>query len=160
MFILTVHWDLRLLWAVLTVTAKFYIFCLLAAAAYTTYCLARTVSRLRRLHKDVASTDRATVKHRLIEMTRAIESLRQLYTLFFFLFGIVFANEIFAILRAIGYSSMSLPALRIDVFEPITAFAFLVFAVLTFLHVLQWIVAAPLRSFFTTTFNHGHQQDE
>jgi len=93
-------------------------------------------------------------------MTRVIENLRQLHTLFFFLFGIVFANEIFAILRAIGYSSMSLSALRIGVFEPIIAFAFLVFAVLTFLHALQWVVAARLRSFFITTFNHGYQQDE
>jgi hypothetical protein len=31
MFILTVHWDMRLLWAALTITAKFYILFLLAA---------------------------------------------------------------------------------------------------------------------------------
>jgi hypothetical protein len=31
MFILTVRWDMRLLWAALTITAKFYILFLLAA---------------------------------------------------------------------------------------------------------------------------------
>jgi len=159
MFILTVHWDLRLLWAVLTVTARFYVLCLLAAAAYTTYFLARTVPRLRRLQKGVATTDRASVKRRLIEMTRGIETLRQFHTLLFFLFGIVFANEVFATLRAIEYSSMSLSAARIDVFEPVTAFALFVFAVLAFLHAFQWIVAARLQSSFATNFNRSHLQD-
>jgi len=160
MSILTVDWDLRLLWAVLTVTAKFYVLCLLAAAAYTTYCLTRTASQARRLHRDVKSVGAARVKRHLIQMNSAIENLRQFHTLLFFLFGICFANEIFALFRAIGYSSMSLSALRIDVFEPVTAFAFFVFAVLAFLHAFQWIVAARLRSFFATKFNHIYAQDE
>jgi len=92
-------------------------------------------------------------------MTRGIETLRQFHTLLFFLFGIVFANEVFATLRAIEYSSMSLSAARIDVFEPVTAFALFVFAVLAFLHAFQWIVAARLQSSFATNFNRSHLQD-
>lgn len=88
MSVLTVHWDSRLLRAVLTVTVKFYVLCLLTAAAYTIYVLARTVSRVRRVHRDVASTAAARVKCRLIEMNRVIENLRQFHTLPFFLFGI------------------------------------------------------------------------
>jgi hypothetical protein len=160
MFILTVHWDLRLVWAALTVTAKFYVLCLLAAAAYTTYFLVRTVFRLRRLQKDAASVDPGLMKRRLIEMTRQIETLCQLHTLLFFLFGIFFANEIFATLRTIEYSSMSLSGARIDVFEPAAAFAFFVFVVLVFLHALQWIVSARLQSFFTANFNQTYLQDE
>jgi flagellar biosynthesis protein FlhB len=160
MFILTVHWDLRLEWAVLTVTAKFYVFCLLAAAAYTTFFLVQTVSRIRRLQKDVASIDATPVKCRLIEMTRGIENLRQFHILLFFLFGMFFANEMFALIRAIEYSSMSLSAARIDVFEPVAAFAFFVFVVLTLLHVFQWIVAARLQSFFAANFNHPYLQND
>ena len=160
MSILAVDWDLRLLWAVLTVTAKFYVLCLLAAAAYTTYCLTRTVSHVRRLHRDVASVNETRMKRHLFEMSRVFENLRQFHTLLFFLFGICFANEIFAIFRAIGYSSMSLSALRIDVFEPVTAFAFFVFMVLAFLHAFQWIVSARLRSYFATRFNHSYLQHE
>ena len=32
MYILTVHWDLIALWAILSLTAKFYMVCLLASA--------------------------------------------------------------------------------------------------------------------------------
>jgi hypothetical protein len=150
MSILTVHCDLRLLWAVLTVTAKFYVLCLMAAAGCTTYFLAWTVFRLRRLQKSVPSVGAALVKRRLIEMVRGIETQRQFHTLLFFLFGMFFANEMFATLRAIEYSSVSLSAARIDVFEPGTAFAFFVFAVLAFLHAFQWVVAARLRSLSDT----------
>jgi hypothetical protein len=41
---------------------------------------------------------------------------------------------------------MSLSAARIDVFEPVAAFAFLVFVVLIFLHILQWTAAARLQA--------------
>jgi hypothetical protein len=146
MFILTVHWDLRLLWASLTVTAKFYIICLLGTAACTTYFLARTMYHLRRLQKE-SSIEAASVRRRQFEITRRIETLRQLHTLLFLLFGVVFANEMFATLRAIEYSSMSLSAARIDVFEPLTAFAFFAFVVLVFLQTFHWIVAARLQSF-------------
>lgn len=152
-FILTVHWDIRLVWAVLTVTAKFYVVGLLVAAAHTTYFLVQTVSGIRRLQKDDTSIDAAPGKRRLAEMTRGIENLRQLHILLFFLFGMFFANEMFALIRAIEYSSMSLSAASIDIFEPVAAFAFFVFGVLALLHVFQWIVAACLQSFFAANLN-------
>jgi hypothetical protein len=145
MFILTVHWDMRLVWAVLTVTAKFYILFLLAATVYSTSSLALITIRLHRLLKHGASADMSL---RLIEMTKRVESLRQFHTLLFLLFGLCCANEVFATLRTIHYSWLSLSAAKIDVFEPVTAFAFLVFVVLTFLHAFQWAVAARLQSTF------------
>jgi hypothetical protein len=83
---------------------------------------------------------------RLMEMTRAVGTLRQFHAFLFLLFGICSANEVFATLRAIQYSSMSLSAAKIDVFEPITALAFVVFSVLLFLHVFQWAVAHRLQA--------------
>jgi hypothetical protein len=145
MFILTVHWDMRLVWAVLAITAKFYILFLLAATVYSTSSLALITIRLRRLLKRGASAD---VSLRLTEMTKRVESLRQFHTLLFLLFGLCCANEVFATLRTIQYSSMSLSAPKIDVFEPVTAFVFWVFVVLTFLHAFQWAVAARLQSAF------------
>ena len=49
MFILTMHWDLRSLWAVLTITAHLYILCLMPAAVYSTGFLIRIAFRLRLL---------------------------------------------------------------------------------------------------------------
>jgi hypothetical protein len=147
MYILTVPWDLRSLWAIFTVTAKFYIVCLLIAAAYTIFFLARTALRLRRASKDAASADAARVKPRLVEITKGIDNLRQFHTLLFLLSGVSCANEMFATLRTVRYSWMSLSAARIDVFEPVVAFAFFVFALLVFLHAFQWTVAARVQRF-------------
>jgi hypothetical protein len=154
MFILTVHWDLRLLWAGLTETAKFYIFCLLVAAGYTAVVLIRTVSRLRHLSKDSALTASPRVGHSLIQMTKGIENLRQLHTLFFFLFGVFLTNEMYAAVRAILDSRMSLSALGFEVFGPVIAFAFCVSIIFLFLHVSQWIIAARLQSYCSANLNH------
>ena len=150
MFILTVHWDIRAVWSVLTPTAKFYVFCLLLAALATTYVLGQAIFRIRRLRKGVASIDVAIAARCATEVKRRIENLCQLHLLLLFLFGMIFANEMFALVRAIESSSMSLSAARIDICEPITALAFFVFGVLLFLHILQWIVATLLQSFLTT----------
>jgi hypothetical protein len=150
MFILTVHWDIRAVWSVLTPTAKFYAFCLLLAAVATTYYLGQAIFRLRRLRKGVASIDTAIAARCATEVKGRIENLCQLHQLMFFLFGMIFANEMFALVRAIEDSSMSLSAARIDICEPITALAFFVFGVLLFLHILQWIVATMLQSFLAT----------
>jgi hypothetical protein len=81
-------------------------------------------------------------------MSAQIENLRQFHTLLFLLFGVCCANEVFATLRGIKYSSMSLSAPTIEVFEPVVAFAFFVFVVLMFMHALQWTVAVRLQSAF------------
>ena len=146
MFISTVGDDIGALWLTLTYAAKFYIFCLLIGAVYTICLLARTVFRLRVLHRDVEVTDPPRVRSQLIEMSRGIENLRQFNLLLFFLFGVSFANETFATLRAIRSMSLSLSGARIDIFEPLVAFAFLAFVVLALLHTVQWIVAARLQA--------------
>lgn len=145
MFILTVHWDVRALWGVLPVTAKFYLFCLLAAVAYTIYFLTRTLSRLHRLPQDAPSNSETSLRLSLIEMTNGMENLRQFHTLLLLLFGVFFTDEIFATLRGIRLYSASLSAARMEIFEAPTAFAFTVFAVLLFLHSFQWIGTARLR---------------
>jgi hypothetical protein len=127
------------------VTAKFYIFCLVVAVGYSTVLLVRTTSRFHRLSKDEAATDSPRLRHRLIEMTKGIENLRQLHSFLFFLFGVFFTNEMYAAVRAIQDSRMSLSALGFEVFGPTITFAFCTFVTFAFLHVLQWIVAALLQ---------------
>ena len=150
MFILTVRWDVRAIWSVLTPTARFYVLCLLLAAVATTYFLGQSIFRMRRLLNGVTSIDAAIAGRCATKVKGRIENLRQLHLLLFFLFGMIFANEMFALVRAIEHSSMSLSAARIDICEPITALAFFVFGVLLFLHILQWIVATLLQSFLAT----------
>ena len=156
MFILTMHWDVRAAWTILTATSKFYIVCLLAAAVYSTYSIVRIALRLHQLlKKDVTPTAEKNVRFQLIQMTRGVETSRQFQTLLFLLFGVCCANEIFATFRVIKYSAMSLSGARIEVFEPVAAFAFVVFVVLFFLHAFQWIVAARLQSAFAANANHA-----
>lgn len=153
MVILTVHWDLLLLWEVLTITAKFYFICLMATAAYSTYFLARIALRLRQLLKHKASSETHRELFRVTEVRKRIENLRRFHTLLFLLFGVCCANEAFATIQAIKRSAQSLSAVGIEAFEPFTAFVFAVFLVFVFLHVFQWTVAARLQSSSGTRFN-------
>jgi len=73
--------------------------------------------------------------------------------LLFLLFGVCCANEVFAILPAIQYSSASLSAVRMDIFEPVAVFAFFVLSVLLVLHIFQRAVAARLQAAFPTNTN-------
>ena len=121
MFILTVHWDFREIWGVLTITAKFYAFFLLASAAYTVRCLARTSIHLHDLSKNL-TIDRRAREGRRIEMTSALRTVRQLQTFCFLLFCVVLANEVFAAFRAVPLAEMSLSGARIEMFEPLAIF--------------------------------------
>ncbi len=145
MFILSVPWDLRALWAILTLTAKLYVLCLLAGAGYTTYALVLTALRLSAIRRHLL-TDKDKTCIQLRNAATKLETLRQLQVTLFLLFGICCANEVFATLRTSRYSAMSLSAIRIDtLFEPLTAFAFVVFAVLLFLHSLHWAISHRLQ---------------
>jgi hypothetical protein len=85
-------------------------------------------------------------------MGSKLEALRQLHILLLLLFGVDCANEVVATLRVIQYSSISLSAARMDIFEPLAAVSFFVFMVLLFLHVSQWAVSTRLRRSMATTF--------
>ena len=141
MLILSVPWDFRSLWAALTLTANLYIICLLAASAYTTCSLTRITVRLRKIAK------REKAEMLLVDkMTAKAQTLREFHTMLFLLFGLCCSNELFATLRGIQNSAVSLSAARFDVFGPVVAFAFFVFAVLLFLHGFRWAVAHRLRA--------------
>ncbi len=139
MFILSVHWDFRSLWAALTIPAQFYTICLLAGAAYSTYSLACIVVCLRRNARDKA------VIRKLDDMRTKTQALREFHTMLFLLFGLCGSNEVANVLRGIQLSFMSLSAAKIEVFEPVARFSLLVFAVLIFLHGSLWVVARQLR---------------
>jgi hypothetical protein len=47
MYILSMHWDELTLWAILSLTGKLYIVCLLVSVVYTIYSLSRVVVRSR-----------------------------------------------------------------------------------------------------------------
>jgi hypothetical protein len=141
MLILSLPWDFRPLWAALTLTSKLYIICLLAASAYTTYSLTRITVRLRKIAK------REKAEMLLVDMmTAKAQTLCEFHAALCLLFGLCCSNEVFATMRGIQNSAVSLSAARFDVFGPVVAFAFFVFAVLLFLHGLRWAVAHRLRA--------------
>ena len=141
MFILTRLSDFRLL----SITAQIYVLCLLVGAVLSTYSLARIAQRFRQLTKLLSAPNKNEIRLRLNAMDSQIQTLRQFHTLLFLLFGVCWANEVFATFRGIRDSSMSLAAATMDVFEPVVAFVFFVFVVLLFLHVFQWAVAHRLQ---------------
>lgn len=141
MLILSVPWDFRSLWICLTTTANLYIICLLVASAYSTYSLTLIAVRLRQMAKR-EKVDMVL----LINMTAKAQTLREFHTMLFLLFGLCCSNELFNTLRGIQNSAVSLSAARFEVFGPVIAFAFFVFAVLLLLHVFRWAVAHRLQS--------------
>jgi hypothetical protein len=68
--------------------------------------------------------------------------LRSLHYLFLLIFGGCFASEFFGVIRTAQNSAVSLSTARIEMFEPLAAFAFLTFATLSCLHALQWFVSS------------------
>jgi hypothetical protein len=131
-------------WAALTVTAKFYLLCLLVYAAHTTFVLARTLSLLRHLPNDAASCDATHATGTVDEIVRKLETVRQANALFFLLFGVDFTIEMIAMIRTIGYMSMSLSAATIGIFGPLVTFALFVMVIFTLLHIFQWVATAKL----------------
>ena len=140
MLILSVPWDFRSLWAVLSITAKFYTICLLAGAVYSTYSLASIVVWLRR------NAGNKTVIKELDELRTKTLSLREFQMMLFLVFGLCASNEVFNVLRGIQNAAVSLSAARFEVFGPVVAFVFFVFAILLFLHGFRWAVGHGLRA--------------
>jgi hypothetical protein len=128
----------------LSFTAKFYVLGLLMSAVYIVFSLTRMVVRLRRLPTDASNAPH--LRSLLNEMVQSAENLRQFNILLFFLFGISFFTEMSATIRTIRFFAISLSEARINIFEPLVAFAISVFIVLALLHTLQWTVAARVQS--------------
>lgn len=137
MYILTVPWDLRMLWSVMSMSGKLYLVCLFVMAAYTIVYSARVTYYLRTLIA-LGSSDAQRIRATLVSRMR---HLRQIHFLFLLVFGAFFASEFFGIIRAIRYSDASLSAVRMEIFEPAAGLAFVVFAVLSFLHIIQLFIS-------------------
>jgi hypothetical protein len=125
---------IRITWVVLSGTARIYLVCLLAYAAYTTVFLARALLRLRHPRNDEA----------LVNISRRLRTVRQANALVFLLFEVDLTIDMIAMIRTIGFMSVSLSAATIGAFGPLVTFALFCLLVFTFLHVFQWIVTAKL----------------
>jgi hypothetical protein len=145
MHIFAVRYDLLALWEILSVIAKLYVSFLLLSFVYASYILPQALARLQSLHSRKDPIEVGLSNSTLLRIEQSIENVRQLQLLLLLLFGLTFANEVFSTLRGIRYSSMSLSAATIDVFEPRAAFSFVVFGALTLLHIFQWIATIRLR---------------
>jgi hypothetical protein len=139
------HWDFREAWPLLTLLARFFLLFLAASAIYVSYLLLRTIFELRAFFKK-GETIPAFAAHRLYELGRRLENLRQFTTMLLLVFGVFFANESFNTIRAIQLSVLSLSEARIDIFAPLLEFAFFVLVILATLHGFQWIVATRFRT--------------
>lgn len=144
MYIFSVRWDLIALWKVLALTAKLYVFLLLVFFVSSVYALLRELAGARSYQKTSLAVE-GELRKPFLKIARSIENVRQLSLFFLLLFGLTLANEVFATLRSIRESALSLSARGVEIFEPCAAFSFVVFVVLTLLHVFQWTATVRLR---------------
>jgi hypothetical protein len=134
MDILSVHWDVIMVWKVLSRTARLYAVFLVVSGAYASYSLGRVFAGLGDLG------DKAV----LTRFERRIANVRQIMLLLLLLFGMTVANEGFAWLRGIRFLQSQCGDC-IYAFGPWAAFAFAALGALVFLHAFQWIASVRLQ---------------
>jgi hypothetical protein len=134
MDILSVRWDVIMIWKLMSRTARLYAVFFVVFGGYASYSLGCVFAGLGDLGEKAV----------LIRFERRIANVRQIILLLLLLFGMTVANEAFTWLRA---APLSQPQCGDCVypFGPWTAFAFAVMATLVLLHAFQWIASAWLQ---------------
>jgi hypothetical protein len=141
--ILSVQWDMRSLWAIMSHVAHLYLLALLGVTVFALVSSARILWAIRSREADSRHS------HVFAKLPLRICFLRQLLVLTFLLFGVTLSNEVFGSLRAVWLSHSSLSAYPLqEALEAPTALAFVVCGTLVFLHVLQWYVSASVSNQF------------
>src|SRR6267142_4706236 len=141
MAILSVGWDVRMLWAIMIFSARAYLVLLFAITIWIIYSLWRISRSLPKVaDKQAASPNvRSTVVRSLFRVDQLLVFLR-------LLFGVVLADAIFGTLRAVADSRMSLSEYPLHAaLGPVTALFLVVCLVFLVLHVLTWIVKVRTR---------------
>jgi hypothetical protein len=128
MNIVLTPWDFRALWTSLPLLSKLYLVVLLIAASYSTAMLLKII--FRRLPSGARSR---------------LENLQQLHMWLLLLFGVCFADQVFATFRSVSRWAVSLSAASVDVFNPAVAFAFVTLLALLVLHSLEWFTSFRIR---------------
>jgi hypothetical protein len=140
--LLSVPWDIRMLWGLLSVPARVYLVALLATVAFASMFCARTFWFLIQTSRKAGKFASVTYNRHL----SPISFLRQFLFLIILIFGAVLANEVFGCLRAVRVSQMSLSEYRLgDALEVPTALAFTSACAFIYVHLLCWIAYARLR---------------
>jgi hypothetical protein len=132
-------WDLRMLWLILPLQTKLFLFCLFLMAIYMTFSLA-----IIYLQSPPAppKPNEPLLNFPHLRFTRRISNLRQLHFMFFLIFTVTLTDEIFRSVRAYERSKSSLSApTAAEVVDPVLCFAFCCLIIFTFLHLLQWVVS-------------------
>jgi hypothetical protein len=128
MNLLSVNWDIRAIWMILPLLSKFCLSFLFASGFFT-------------MVVTLASILGAKTSEQLARSANRVANLRQFQTFAFYFFGVCLADHLFAAIKAIERSTMSLQAEGIDVFCPMAWFAFIGFLTLLSSHSLQWFAS-------------------
>jgi hypothetical protein len=134
MDILSVHWDVIMIWKLMSRTARLYAFFFLIFGGYATYSLARVFAGLGNLRETAV----------FARVERRIANVRQIILLLLLLFGMTVANEAFTWLRAACFLQSPCGDC-VWPFGAWTVLAFIVLAALLSLHAFQWLASVRLR---------------
>jgi hypothetical protein len=135
MNILSGHWDVIIMWKLLSGTARLYAVLLLVLGGYASFTLVRVFARSDKSHDQAALT----------RAERRISNVRQIILLLLLLLGMPVMNEVFGAFREIRDSRLSLASIGVAAFEPCVVCAFTVFLPLIFLHAFQWTASVQLQ---------------
>jgi len=89
----------------------------------------------------LASVLRLKSSEQLAWSANRVANLRQFQTFAFYFFGVCLADHLFAAIKTIERSTISLQAEGVDAFGPMAWFAFIGFLTLLFSHSLQWFAS-------------------
>jgi hypothetical protein len=128
MNLLSVDWDLRALWMILPLLSKICLIFLFTSALFTIIVTFTSILRVKSSEHLARSANR-------------VANLRQFQTFAFYFFGVCLADHLFAAIKAIERSTMSMQAEGIDALGPMAWFAFMGFLTLLFSHTLQWFAS-------------------
>ena len=128
MNLLSVNWDIRALWMILPLLSKICLIFLFTSALFTIIVTLTSILRVKSSEHLAGSTNH-------------VANLRQFQTFAFYFFGACLADHLFAVIKTIERSTMSLQAEGIDAFGPMAWFAFVGFLTLLFSHSLQWFAS-------------------
>ena len=135
MSIFSTPWDVRALWSIMTHAAHLFLLSLFLVAVIVAVKLAKVFLALRKM----PSLDEEAKKALAMVNASRIYNAQQLLGLMRLIFGIIVSNEIFACIRSVSLSRMSLSQLALsEALEAPVAMTFVVFAVFSILHVSVW----------------------
>jgi len=131
MNLLSVNWDLHAIWTMLPLLTKLCLVLCSFTALLTVILSFKSALQMKNPCK-------------LARCSNRLANLGEFQVLVLYIFGACLADHLFASIRAIERSKMSLQAVGVEAFDSLAWFAFIGFLTLLFSHSVRWFTSSRL----------------